>query len=149
MKSEATEINRLCDGYLRKPVSKSQLLSELKKFLPYREEKVIMEASAEHKTEFFKELRQRLARDNDIPEEFTRVLNLEIIPEFNELLKNRSNKRIRNFAELIAEIGRTLNMEMIEAYGNELRAQVDAFNVQKIGSLLEEFKELANLIKVA
>jgi PAS domain S-box-containing protein len=149
MQREATEITRLCDGYLQKPVSKSQLLSELKKFLPHKEEKVIMEASAEHKTEYFKELRQRLSLDNDIPEEFSRVLNLEIIPEFSALLKNRSNKRIRKFAELIVETGRTLNMEMMEAYGKELLAQLDAFNVQKIGSLLEEFKELANLIQVA
>jgi len=144
---DASEIARLCDGYLRKPVSKSQLLSELKKFLPHKEEKGKIEVSADHKSEFFSELMQRLSGNNNIPGEFTRVLNQKIIPEYHALLKNRSNKRIRNFAELISETGRKLNMDMIEDYGKELYAQAGVFNVQMINSMLDEFQEMTNLIK--
>lgn len=48
---------------------------------------------------------------------------------------------------MIAEAGQNLNMEMIEAYGNELHVQVVAFNVQRINSMLSEFEELTKVIK--
>ncbi|MCK5136301.1 MAG: PAS domain S-box protein [Bacteroidales bacterium] len=146
MKRDATEIARLCDGYLRKPVSKSQLLSELKKFLPHTEEKHMIDEDPDHEGGFLQELIQRLSGDNDIPDDFIRVLNFEIIPEYNILLKNRSKKRIRNFAELVTQTGLKLHMEMIEAYGKELHAQVNAFNVQRINSMLQEFETLTKAI---
>ncbi len=147
MKSDEAKIIDLCDGYLRKPVTKSQLISELKKHLPHTEEKQELKGSEGQSEYFFKDLIKRLSEDGVFAIEVSGAFTAEIIPAFNDLLKNRSNKRIRSFAKMIAETGRNLNMEMIEAYGNELLAQVGAFNIKRIISMLDEFEELSDLIK--
>lgn len=147
MKSDEVKIENLCDGYLRKPVTKSQLISELKKYLPHTEVKQEAERSGHQQKDFFKDLIQRLPEESELANDLSGVFNPEIILEFDALLKNRSNKRIRNFARLIAETGRKLQLNMIEAYGNELLEQLGAFNVKRITLMLEEFGMFSEAIK--
>ncbi len=110
MENDVAKISSLCDGLLRKPVSKCQLISELKKFLPYSEEKLESEGSVDNDSKFFNDFIHGLSGENKIPDGFIHLLNLEIIPEYLELLKHRSNKQIRKFAELISETGKKQNM---------------------------------------
>jgi PAS domain S-box-containing protein len=147
MKSDEVKIANLCDGYLRKPVTKAQLISELKKYLPHTEVAQEAKGSDDQSEYLSKDLLQRLSEDPDFAFEISRAFNPEIIPEYHTLLKYRSNKRIKNFASLIADTGRKMQLNLIEAYGNELLAQVGAFNIKRITSMLEEFATLSEAIE--
>ncbi len=147
MKNEEDEITRLCDGYLRKPVTRSQLLSELKKYLPHSAKKQQPLGSAVHEDGFLGGLGRWLSQDSEFDDNFYRVFNLEIMPEYQALLKSKSNKKIKNFARLMADAGREIHNEMIEAYGNELLLQAGAFNIKRITKMLEEFDMLRKAIQ--
>ena len=146
MKSDEVKIANLCEGYLRKPVTKAQLISELKKYLPHTEVK-LEEGSCEPTEDFFSDFIKRLSEEVEFANEVSGVFNPEIIQEFEALLKNRSNKKIKNFAGLIAETGRKMQLNLIEAFGNELLAQVGVFNINRINMMLDEFAALSEAIE--
>ncbi|MDF1574724.1 MAG: hypothetical protein P1P86_05980 [Bacteroidales bacterium] len=92
--------------------------------------------------ERFKELRVQLIENAEFAEGISRVLKREILEEYRAVLKNRSNRRIKYFASLVAEAGRELGLEELELYGKELFEKTEAFNLKHINSLLDEFSGL-------
>ena len=89
---------------------------------------------------------ERFSDLNNIPVEFMPIFSRGIIPEYQELLKRKSNKRIRKFADKIIETGSRLDIFEFEVFGKELCAQVDSYNIRKIGILLDGFEEVKNTL---
>lgn len=146
LKRDVSKIEKFCDGYLRKPVSKSLLISELKKFLPFTKLEKPEEKGTKQKIDYIHELKQLALQKNRIPKEFVDIFSNRIIPEYENILKNRSNKRIRNFASMVSETGKEFNIDVLENYSVELEEYLDSFNVKKINALLTDFKEMAEII---
>jgi PAS domain S-box-containing protein len=151
MKKDKKEINKLCDGYLPKPLSKDQLLGELKKHLPFQEDGNGIEPeragrTADKDAEMLDRLKRRLSDTKNIPVELKLLFAQALIPEYQEVVKHRSNKRIRSFAEKISETGSRMDLEELETYGKELSAQVNSFNILRINKLLKGFEEINETI---
>jgi CheY-like chemotaxis protein len=151
LKSDKDKINQLCDGYLHKPVSKGELLNELKRHLPHEqneshEKTVEMETHTDQYTDPLENLKNRLSGLHNVPVEFKPLFCKGILPDYQELVKNRSNKRIRTFAQKMIETGVRLDLEELEAFGKDLNDQVDSFNINRISFLLNGFEELKEVI---
>jgi formylmethanofuran dehydrogenase subunit A len=61
-------------------------------------------------------------------------------------MKNKSNKKIRNFASMVLKTGKEYNIKVLENYGMELEEYIDSFNVKNINALLSDFSEMAKII---
>ncbi len=146
MEKDVSKIENLCDGYLRKPVTKSRLLSELIKFLPYTKLEEPEEKIVQQKTDYLHELKQLALQKNRIPKELVDIFRTRIIPEHENIMKNRSNKKIRNFAAMVLETGKEYNIEVLEDYGKKLHEYIDSFNVKNINALLADFNEMTEII---
>ncbi|MBL7112278.1 MAG: PAS domain S-box protein [Bacteroidales bacterium] len=146
MKSDAEEIAKICDGYLRKPVTKSELVSELSKYLPHSEFKADRTESTSLRTSFLSEIEKTVSQGNGLPAAFCEYFTLEIVPQYQSLLKNRSNKGMKIFADMVSEAGDQYNLDFMEAFGSDLRKQLISFNIQKINSKLSDFQEMTDLI---
>ena len=155
MQKDKEKLNNLCSGYLRKPVSKLDLINELKKHLPHEEIKMGEEQESPGETErvhprapenslgLFVE---RLTGHNHIPAEFRPLFIKGILPVYEDLNRNRSNRKIRNFAVRLIETGERLDLVELQAYGIHLKSMLESFNIRKIGTMLEEFGILKKAI---
>ena len=146
MKRDGSKIENLCDGYLRKPVTKSRLLSELIKFLPYTKLEEPEEKGAKQEMDYIHELKQLALQKNRIPKELVDIFRTRIITEHENIMKNKSNKKIRNFASMVLKTGKEYNIKVLENYGMELEEYIDSFNVKNINALLSDFSEMAKII---
>jgi len=146
LKRDVAEIQNLCNGYLRKPVTKSRLISELKKFLPFTKPEEPEEKTARQEMDYSYNFKQLSLQKNRIPKKLVDMFRTRIIPEYENIMKNKSNKKIRNFASMVLKTGKEYDIEVLESYGIELEEYLDSFNVKNINMLLTDFSELAEII---
>ena len=146
MKSDEEEIKRInCEGYIRKPVSRNNLIAELKKYLSFNtiETAVIKKTKINdnflNKKEYLK------------PEKLSRLL-LETL----EKLKNEKLERIKNefiindiedFAREIEEIGKVNKIDLLINWAKELLKQASEFDLTAIEASINEFYNILNDLK--
>ncbi len=122
------------DGYLRKPVLKADLYSELSKFLECErsEEKDEVETQ---KIELSDKAKTHLS---DIADALTQ----EIRPLYE--LSSKSNN-ITDIKEMVSEISllaKKYDVELLEKYASELYEAIDAFDILEIEELLNDFDKI-------
>jgi two-component system, NarL family, sensor histidine kinase EvgS len=120
------------DGYLRKPVLKADLITELLRFLPYE---TIEERGEQEKF---------LALSNEeiraLP---TALAELEKLQNTcGQILKNNNMTEIKRFADSVLEIGSRNEIMAVSAYGTKLQDEIDGFDIVAIKRSLNTFSAL-------
>jgi two-component system, NarL family, sensor histidine kinase EvgS len=120
------------DGYLRKPVLKADLISELMRFLPFEtiEDSVIEVKGVELSMEEIRTL------PNALKELEQQVSICE------KILKNNNMSEIKNFADTILRIGNQNRITLISDYAAQLQAAIDCFDIIAIKGYLNSFNTL-------
>jgi two-component system, NarL family, sensor histidine kinase EvgS len=120
------------DGYLRKPVLKAELISELTRFLPFQaiEETTVTE--------------QALVLSKDelltLPQA---IKALEKQAKTCELIsKNNNMSEIKKFADAVLQIGSDNGIAVITDYAAALNADIDGFDITAIKESLNVFPAL-------
>jgi CheY-like chemotaxis protein len=125
-------------GYLTKPIRKATLVRELMHFIPYTK------------------TTEDSPPDRTIPVE---PINRERLPLVIEQLENtymqaweqaRKNQifdEIGRFAQRIHALGEENGVMPVKKYGEDLSAQVESFDVEKMNTTLEEYPQLVENIK--
>lgn len=93
LKEEKIAIKNVCDGYLRKPISRNSLITELLRFLPHKANKEI-------------------PTEKVIKEDLTPEI-LANCPELLDILKSHLQR--------LKELSDTMSIDHIEAFGNEMK----------------------------
>jgi len=105
MKSDEEVISKLCDDYLRKPISKTDLIMAMMKFIPY--DKLDIEAV------------DTTPKEIEIP-----VEALKKIPELIQILKT---KKIQ-----LQQLSEMMSMDMIEDFAMEMKGLGAKYNCQQL-----------------
>lgn len=143
-----------CDGYLKKPVSKAELFSELMRFLSYsipgKKSPPIGKDNALEPKE------KGLTVESLTPGKKAKLLELLGILE-GESMKNwqRINKtffvdEIETFARKVRGWGEKYDLDILSHWGDQLTDQLESFDMEKIPGTLTTFpeviKEIRNLV---
>ncbi|WP_428738937.1 transporter substrate-binding domain-containing protein [Sulfurimonas sp.] len=118
------------DGYLRKPVSRTQLYSELKKFLPYKK---IQTAIIEEKVE--------VENIEDL-KLFLDALEVKVMSEYKTAQTSNDIGLISQFAQHLEEIALQHKIEYMQKYSQHLLDKIETFDIQEISLMLKEFKKI-------
>jgi PAS domain S-box-containing protein len=151
MKHDQTQIGRICDGYLRKPVAKAALITELARFLPYS---LVNPATAESEPSPVEE-------EAASPETLSRVprlrsgqaspRELKNLPEFIQILQERLKARwqslkasarvaeVEAFGIEMQALGEEYGYPPLSAWGERLSMQASLFELEALPKTLEEF----------
>ena len=121
------------DGFLRKPVLKADLYSELSKFLEHekkerlvqKEDKIVLSDKAKV----------------NLPTVLT-LMTQNIMPQCNKALKSNSISDAKMVVLSTKELATKYDVEVLQNYANELYEAVDLFDIMKIESLLKKFNEI-------
>ncbi|MDM8536961.1 ATP-binding protein [Desulfobacterales bacterium HSG17] len=141
MKDDEERIKDLFDGYLRKPIGRSQLIEELKKFLPYKNK------AKEQDNWKSKPPTIREPVKTSLPPELIRILENEFIPRWNTINEMFYLDEISDFTRDVKELGLKYNIELLIEYGKELYTCNQSMDIDEIGKVLEVFPDIVDKIK--
>jgi PAS domain S-box-containing protein len=144
MSEEVARIKRTFDGYLRKPVSKAQLIHELIKYLPYKlknADKAIINPISKYDNA---DLKINELENEKLPPEFFARFKNEIVPMYENIRKTLYISKIKTFAIAFKTLGEDYKVQAIIDYSNELIAQSQTFKIDKIVQIISNFHILAD-----
>ncbi|MHC9539475.1 MAG: ATP-binding protein [Vulcanimicrobiota bacterium] len=121
------EISKLMDGYLRKPVSKTDLLGEMMKFLPCT---------------FQEDAGSLQPQKPDMPSvdrKLLAVLNGPLMEFWHKVSQDMFMEEIKLFAGEVIEAGRLYMESPVEEYGKTLLSFTELFKVDKMTRNLERY----------
>ncbi len=121
------------DGYLRKPVLRSDLFLELSKFLSFDDNVIVQEKDK-------KILLSEKAKLN-----IAIILNTienEISPLHTQVLKSNNIADIKLMSSKIQSLAGLYDIEILKKYVLKLDEAIDAFDIFKIEELLEDFNDI-------
>jgi signal transduction histidine kinase/DNA-binding NarL/FixJ family response regulator len=170
MKTSEEDIKKInCDGYVRKPISRPELLAELKKYLKYEiipKDEIIsgaaqVEAVTKGKTgmkpgDSLKEMSQEILPEREqekspeilaekLPELINRLEN-EISIKCGKLKKEFIINDIEDFAEEIQELGKEYGASILSDWGRKLSVQASSFDLENLTATFNDFENI--LIKI-
>ena len=145
MKEQEDELKALgCDGYLRKPVLRGELIKAVSPFLKQRAPaKPAPSPQPAGRLDF-----DRGAADGDRARraELAGLLRSEHMDAWRRISGNMNMNRIRDFAKLMGELAGQYGMAPLSAWADALRRQADTFDIERMKNTLESFPRLVDEI---
>jgi len=136
---DANKIKLYFNEYLRKPVSKSDLISTLQKYLPrktlYEEQKIEIESN---------QLQSQFQKDS-ISEALILKLRNEIFPLWNKINALNDINDINDFSVSIINLGNEFNFQPLVEYGEKLKEYTTNFELDSVYSYFSSFIQIFNI----
>jgi len=129
------------DGYLLKPLIKDRLIEEISKYIPYQEHREssklisLTGISSGEKIE-------------NVPE-IMMILNKKFIPIHDEFKGALEMDSIREFADQLSDFAVEYNISLIQDYADQLKKNVDAFDIPNTQNLIKQFDTIIKIIQGA
>ncbi|MCL4378573.1 MAG: response regulator [Actinobacteria bacterium] len=147
MKFKEEEIKKLsCEGYIRKPVGREDLITELKKFLKFKEE---VETKGKENEESINEetlTNDFVFKDTDIqklkekfPDLYNKLKN-EILSRLMKLKRELILNDIEDFAGEIISMGKEYELPTLVIWGNKILDQASNFDMDNLLKNLDLFE---------
>ena len=130
------------DGYLRKPISRSEVFQEIARFLPYSAQEVCP-GSLEHVKPSEKMSAEMLGQ---LPELIDRLED-EGMTLWEIARQSGSFEAIEKFGAYIQQLGERYALDMLQEFGENLLSQVRSFDVEQIGVTLDSYPTVIKRIK--
>ncbi|MCP4345192.1 MAG: response regulator [Desulfobacterales bacterium] len=137
MKEDEQRIYSLFDGYLSKPVNNRQLITELKKHLPFKiteEEEKLTDAGPEEIS-------------GELKAELIKILDDSFMPKWKEVNEVLMMDDMENFAADLKDIAQKYEIKLLTDYSNNLYEHVQSYNVDEVERTMEEFPGIINKIR--
>lgn len=145
MSEEVGLIKEKFDGYLRKPVSKSELLREIINHIPHKVTIAGVPASIEKQKQKFSG-RIELEKTT-VSIEFLQILESEIIPAYEAVKKTLYISKINAFAEMLKANAEKYQVEILTQFADDLLEQAKGFKIDKIVQIISNFYKLVDSLK--
>lgn len=133
MLHEEGKLKAICNGYLRKPISKIELVNEIQKQLPHK----VISGKLADKVEPSIDDKEILI---DMSDDLSQKLHDEFFLMWNEISLLRSNDDIGEFAKLLKDFGIKHNFDQLVVYADDLNNATVAFKFDVMTHLFDQFK---------
>jgi len=135
-KQEEEKLRELCSGFLRKPVSRQQLVVELQKILPLDEN-----YSTDSNSPEAAPAPMTIAAIADLPELLEKLLQAEETV-WSKLCDTMKMRDLRKFAQQLQEWGSQYQCQTLLDYAATLSNQIEAFDWERLPTTMEMFPEV-------
>jgi PAS domain S-box-containing protein len=141
MKGQEKEIEKAgCEGFLRKPVKKNELIAQLMRFLPYSTVEGVKETEEQEVQEFIsQETSSRLPElldilENKLTEKWKKISDVFVLND------------IEAFSMEIKKLGTQYNLKILIDWGTRLLREIQSYDMENAPVTLEYFPELIKKI---
>ncbi|NOQ34490.1 MAG: response regulator, partial [Methylococcaceae bacterium] len=125
------------DGYLRKPVLRSDLFEEICRFLPFQQRQ---QEEIQTEPELSTQTRDNL-------ETIIEQLENELYPLWQDIQRSNKISSMNNFAEQLEQLANEYQTQILQDYSGELKAYIQAFDIKNISVSLNRFEALIAHLK--
>lgn len=136
---------RYFDGYLHKPVTRSELFKELMRFVNHRQNSPISDAQ---KSKF---CNNQSITDLKVTAEQKHALlqffDNELLPDWEKVYRFQLSDEMKNFAETVIKTGIDFRLPVLEEYGSQFLDALDSFELDAMENCLRNFPRLIEQIK--
>jgi PAS domain S-box-containing protein len=149
MKEETGNALDMADGVLRKPFTKTELLNELRRFLPHSVEDrsdAALESGSENGTSEIPTTFDMMPYTAERVHEILPLLQGEMMEQLVTLKRTLNNKQIKIFAADVKRLGVSYGVPSLEQLGMLLERHAQSFDIEKIPSALEKFPPIVERI---
>ena len=119
------------NGYLRKPISKNDLLKELAKHLKYSKD--LKKEKVENRNTVFE--------DKDTLKEFLLQIDKKTEYLYHQAVLTNDITKIREFAQSLLTVSKELELKSMAEYSLLLIENIDSFEIDVINTMLIEYKD--------
>lgn len=137
MKEDIEYIKSICDGYLRKPVTRTELISSIAKHLNHTTIKEEGQSSVEEKNDLL------MAVKNE-PGLLIEITKGAIGQSFAKANNSMSITQIKAFANLLKEEGRKLKLPALTEFAENLFSDAICFNFDRLAANMQTFQVLTD-----
>lgn len=133
-------IKSICDAYLRKPVTRGEVFSEMIKFLKYStldEKQVISDSKVKEQVSDLQK-NDTIVNYDGLLEEFEQNL----IPTWKEILKTMTMNDIEDFAIQVEKIAERHHCGKMKKWSDDILSMVSVFDAKSIQKTLPTFSTL-------
>ncbi len=132
MKEDEERIRGLCDGYLKKPVSREEMIHELMKYLPHT---ITESFAAQEKQEMTPELGPWMA--DQYPQMAAGLMAM--VPQCSRLCRSMAIDEVEAFALAVKYRGKRDQCRELTLWADRLHGAALRFDLDKIRQFLSEF----------
>ena len=133
LKSDEELISKICDSYIRKPISEKDLIDCLKKFIKFSETEIETKDSIQNE-QALKSFLEDLEKDE--------VLNL--VGEVCKSLEIQSLNKLKNH---LKSLETKYQVNEFSEWFTQLQKAIDNFDMKQVEGLLKDFPNVVNQIK--
>ncbi|NES72903.1 MAG: response regulator [Okeania sp. SIO2D1] len=137
---EEEELKELCEAFLRKPFSRSQLVAELKNILPPTDSSTDIGAEQEG-TPAVVATQEAFKLGENLPE-LLEKLQQEEETNWQQLSQTMNMREIRKFAERLRDWATEHQSSLLADYAQNLVTQIEQFDLDNLPQTLENFPEV-------
>ncbi len=136
------------DGYVKKPVTRTELFQELVRFLPYSEQAPV-ERLSDQGTHLKDVDLAALPVDtlNTLPDIIDR-LEGEFMHSWESARQHNTFVEIEDFARQIKTLGETYSLNILEKFGSDLVTHVGSFDIEQIEASLNAYPQLIERLRL-
>jgi PAS domain S-box-containing protein len=135
--SESPQIrqNYKFDAIIFKPIKLNTVFEEIMKILPYsiKAKTFTIEADKE---------KEKITMTNDEYNAYKKIIEDEILPEWEIIHQQESMEEIEKFSKKIKETGEKYNLSILIQYSESLFESINMFDIAKMLKLINSFPEL-------
>lgn len=137
-----------CDGLLRKPVNRVDLIKELARFIPYKES-ITAVPSLEAPVINEKALSDRIPALKNIDKlpELVNIMENKLMNNWQKLNKRLILKDIETFANDMITLGKEFSMNILSEWGESLFDKKKNFDIKGISRMVDEFPVIMKTIR--
>ncbi len=144
LKNEVDEIKELCDGYLRKPLAKKNLIITLAQI--FKVESEMKEDEPENELTLMQKLEGEIAVKTSDAENVVQIIENDIKPIHSKLKKSLYLKDIGFLCEGIEKLNSIIKAKSLGEYLEVLKNNAKTFNILKIKENLSLFDNILSLV---
>ena len=144
MKSDERKIRDIgADGYLRKPISRQELLKELSRHLEHSR----LQDSSGIQTQNIEIFRSDEPFDCGSWEKAIALIEVEQMPVWSEVKNSVVISEIESFAQAVYNIGESMDTAPLRRWGKQLMNKVIRFEMESIPEMIQRFPDVINQMK--
>ncbi|MCK5076700.1 MAG: response regulator, partial [Calditrichia bacterium] len=134
-----------CNSFLKKPISKIELLKELKKYIP--NEIIHSKTTNIITSSKLSEINFKKLKSSGELSEIIKLLENSFQKKWDKINETKIIEEIIEFGDEIRDLGTQFNIEMYYQWGNQIKQQAENFDIKGLNKNLEKFPEILKKIK--
>lgn len=147
MRNETKEndYNLYFDGYMQKPISRTDLFFELMRFIPYEKVTLQEKESDIGLPKIKPDLKITITSEK--ANELIHSIDNQLLPKWKKAFRHQLSDDMLDFAQLVIQTGKHLEINELEDFGTGFLTALDNFEINTMESYLKSFPQFIEQLK--